>query len=50
MEPDKIPADLLVKVSAASGRYSTEMIMREFEKENFLGLMYSVNRLMDVSQ
>lgn len=53
MEPDKIPGDLLVKTSAAaSGRYSTltDMIMAEFERENFLGLMYSLNSSMDVSQ
>ena len=52
VEPDKILADLLkpMKLSAASGRSSTEMIMREFEREDFLGLMYSLNRSMDVSQ
>ena len=42
MEPDKIPTDLL---KAAEGiRWTPDMIMKDFEKDDFLQMMYNLNK------
>lgn len=48
MEPDKIPADLLSKSPAAaaesSSRWTPQMIMKDFEEDDFFQIMYNLNR------
>ena len=41
MEPDKIPPDLLK--GAESLRWTPDMIMKDFEGDDFFQMMYSLN-------
>ena len=43
MEPDKIPSDLL-KGAAESSRWTPDMIMKDFEGDDFFQMMYSLNK------
>jgi hypothetical protein len=42
MEPDKIPPDLLK--SAESLRWTPDMIMKDFEGNDFFQMMYDLNK------
>lgn len=48
IEPDKIPSELRVrKSSRMSSEYSTEVVMKEFRRDNFVEMMYDLNKSMD---
>ena len=42
MEPDKIPPDILK--SAESLRWTPDMIMKDFEGNDFFQMMYDLNK------
>ena len=44
MEPDKIPADLLSKVPEHSSSWTPDMIMKDFEGDDFFQMMYNFNK------
>ena len=48
MEPNRIPQEVHSLALAHDG-WSPEMIMKEFKREDFLQMMYNLNKSMDVS-
>ena len=46
MEPDKIPADLLImsKAPESSSSWTPDMIMKDFEGDDFFQMMYNLNK------
>ena len=44
MEPDKIPPDLLSKVPESSSGWTPDMIMKDFEGDDFFQMIYNLNK------
>ena len=44
MEPDKIPGDLLSKVPETIPKWTPDMIMKDFEGDDFFEMMYNLNK------